>query len=109
MPAGVHWTTPHGGLYFWLTLPAGIDTARGSAFFKECVERGVLYVPGDYCFQPDETTGRVPRNHLRLSFGQVAPDKIVPGVERLAEAVRRQTGTAAPHAVEPAAGGAVPV
>jgi 2-aminoadipate transaminase len=88
MPAGVHWTTPHGGLYFWLTLPEPVDTSRGSAFFRECVERGVLYVPGDYCFQPDEQTGSVPRNHLRLSFGQVAPDKIVPGIERLAEAVR---------------------
>ena len=100
MPAGVHWTTPHGGLYFWLTLPAGIDTSRGSAFFKECVERGVLYVPGDYCFQPDEQTGRLPRNCLRLSFGQVAPDQIVPGVERLADAVRRHVrspaGPAAP-------------
>jgi 2-aminoadipate transaminase len=94
MPAGVHWTTPHGGLYFWLTLPDGIDTSRGSPFFRECVERGVLYVPGDYCFQPDEQTGRLPRHCLRLSFGQVAPDQIIPGVERLADAVRRHVGPA---------------
>lgn len=97
MPAGVHWTTPHGGLYFWLTLPVGIDTARESPFFKECIERGVLYVPGDYCFQADEQTGRRPGNHLRLSFGQVAPDRIVPGIERLADAVRRQVSAAAPQ------------
>ena len=96
MPAGVHWTTPHGGLYFWLTLPEGLDTSRGSALFSECVERGVLYVPGDYCFQPDELTGRTPRNHLRLSFGQVAPDQIVPGIERLADAVRRHVREAEP-------------
>jgi len=92
MPAGVHWTTPHGGLYFWVTLPEAVDTSRGSVFFKDCVERGVLYVPGEYCFQPDERTGRVPKNHLRLSFGQVAPDQIVPGVERLADAVCRHVG-----------------
>jgi 2-aminoadipate transaminase len=94
MPAGAQWTTPHGGLYFWVTLPEAVDTSRGSAFFKDCVGRGVLYVPGEYCFQPDERTGRVPKNHLRLSFGQVAPDQIVPGIERLAEAVRRHVGQA---------------
>jgi 2-aminoadipate transaminase len=104
MPAGVHWTTPHGGLYFWLTLPAGIDTSRGSTFFRECVERGVLYVPGDYCFQPDEQTGKVPRHCLRLSFGQVAPDQIVPGIERLADAVRRHVRDAAPAAPARAVG-----
>jgi 2-aminoadipate transaminase len=98
MPPGIHWTTPHGGLYFWLTLPPAVDTARGSPFFKQCVERGVLYVPGDYCFQPDEQTGRIPRNHLRLSFGQVAPDQIVPGIERLASVVAEQVETPAPVA-----------
>lgn len=76
MPAGVHWTTPHGGLYFWLTLPPNFDTARGGGFFKSCVERGVLYVPGEYCFQPDPATGKLPTNHLRLSFGQVAPSTL---------------------------------
>jgi DNA-binding transcriptional MocR family regulator len=43
-------------------------------------------VPGDYSFQADEN-GQVPRNHLRLSFGQVAPDQIGPGIERFARAV----------------------
>jgi len=43
-------------------------------------------VPGDYCFQSDEN-GLTPRNHLRLSFGQVAPDQIDPGIQRIAQAV----------------------
>jgi DNA-binding transcriptional MocR family regulator len=47
----------------------------------------VIYVPGDYCFQPDEK-GFVPRNHLRLSFGQVDPQQIEPGISRLGEALR---------------------
>jgi 2-aminoadipate transaminase len=84
--AGISWTRPAGGLYIWVTLPEGADASRGSAMFKKCVENGVLYVPGDYCFQPDEN-GVVARNHLRLSFGQVAPEQIGPGIERLAGAM----------------------
>lgn len=80
---GLHWTFPHGGLYVWLTLPEGIDTSRTGPMFGKCIEAGVLYVPGEYCFQPD-AAGTVPRNHIRLSFGQVAPDQIEPGIERLA-------------------------
>jgi 2-aminoadipate transaminase len=84
---GVRWTRPEGGLYVWVTLPEKVDASGGSELFKQSVERGVLYVPGDICFQPDEF-GRTPRNHLRLSFGQVAYEQIGPGVARLAEAVR---------------------
>ena len=47
------------------------------------LEAGVLYVPGEYCFQPDERR-RCRGISLRLSFGQVAPDQIEPGIERLA-------------------------
>lgn len=108
MPPGVAWTTPHGGLYFWLTLPDTIDTSRGSPFFKECVERGVLYVPGDYCFQPQEHTARLPRHCLRLSFGQVSPDQIIPGVERLADAVRRHVSPALPRAADGAMRQSIP-
>jgi 2-aminoadipate transaminase len=85
--AGIHWTHPHGGLYVWLTLPDHFDTSRTSPLFGACIEKGVLYVPGEYCFQRDEN-GHLPNHHLRLSFGQVAPDQIEPGIERLAEAVK---------------------
>ena len=91
----VHWTHPDGGLYFWLTLPGGVDTSRGGEMFNACIEAGVLYVPGDYCMQADET-GRVPRNCLRLSFGQVSAADIEPGIERLARVVRRQLSSRSP-------------
>jgi 2-aminoadipate transaminase len=83
---GLHWTHPHGGLYVWLTLPPQADTSRDSALFRACVAHGVLYVPGDYAFQPDEN-GVILKNHIRLSFGQVAPQQIEPGIRRLAESV----------------------
>ncbi len=85
--ADLHWTHPHGGLYSWVTLPERFDTSRGGEMFQACLEAGTLYVPGEYCFQPDEH-GHLPVNHLRLSFGQVAIEEIEPGVERLARVVR---------------------
>src|SRR5688500_131059 len=85
--AGITWTRPNGGFYVWLTLPESIDTSRDGWFFNECVSRGVLYVPGEYCFQPDEN-GFVPKHNLRLSYGQIPPDQIEPGIEILASVVR---------------------
>jgi 2-aminoadipate transaminase len=87
---GVSWTHPNGGFYVWVTLPEHVNTSRG-AMFEKAVEHGVLYVPGEYCFQPDES-GFIPRNHIRLSFGQVAPEQIERGVERLAAVVSGQLG-----------------
>jgi DNA-binding transcriptional MocR family regulator len=55
--------------------------------FREALNHHVLYVPGDYCFQPDQS-GALPRNHLRLSFGQVAIEKIDEGIGRLASVVQ---------------------
>jgi 2-aminoadipate transaminase len=85
---GLHWTHPSGGLYVWVTLPESINTSRGG-MFEAAVDAGVLYVPGEYCFQPDEK-GFVPRNHLRLCFGNVPAERVEPGVKALAEVVRRQ-------------------
>jgi len=87
MPGEVHWTHPHGGLYIWLTFPQTIDTSRESPMFREALNHHVLYVPGDYSFQPDEG-GRIPRNHLRLSFGQVGIEKIDEGIRGLASVVQ---------------------
>ncbi|MEA2710606.1 MAG: 2-aminoadipate transaminase [Phycisphaerales bacterium] len=83
---GLHWTRPTGGLYVWLTLPTSIDTSRGG-MFEKAVDAGVLYVPGNHCFQPDEN-GHIPTNHLRLCFGNVAAEKVEPGIEKLAGVVR---------------------
>jgi 2-aminoadipate transaminase len=83
MPEGVQWTIPAGGLYVWLTLPAGIKTGPDGSLFEKCLENGVLYVPGEYAYGVD-----APRNHLRLCFGQVPMSKIRGGVKRLAEAIR---------------------
>jgi 2-aminoadipate transaminase len=85
---GVRWTRPAGGLYVWLTLPTGVDTSRTGPLFATALDIGVLYVPGDYCFQPDDA-GHVPTNHLRLCFGQLHPDQIEPGIERLVQALRQ--------------------
>jgi DNA-binding transcriptional MocR family regulator len=54
--------------------------------FARCVERGVSYVPGEYCFQAD-ASGVVRENQIRLSYGQVSPEQIEPGIERLAKVV----------------------
>ena len=87
--ADLHWTHPHGGLYVWVTLPEGMDTSRNADLCQSCLQRGVLYVPGDYNYHPD-SAGQVPRNHLRLCFGQVAMEKINEGIGRLAAAVAEQ-------------------
>ncbi|MGH7213672.1 MAG: PLP-dependent aminotransferase family protein [Tepidisphaeraceae bacterium] len=104
--AGVHWTHPHGGLYVWVTLPASVDTSRGMGLFEAAVQEGVLYVPGEYCFQPDDA-GDMPRHHLRLSFGQVSIEEIGPGIERLARVVVKALSamTSAPRPADPVVGG----
>jgi 2-aminoadipate transaminase len=89
---GIHWTHPSGGLYIWVTLPKSIDTSREGALFQSCLASGVIYVPGDYCFQPDES-GKIPRHHMRLSFGQVAPDQIELGIAKLSNAISSQLAT----------------
>jgi 2-aminoadipate transaminase len=85
---GLHWTNPGGGLYVWLTLPESIDTSR-QGMFQQAVDAGVLYVPGNYCFQPYED-GHVPSNHLRLCYGNVPADRVEDGIEKLSSVVSRQ-------------------
>lgn len=93
---GLKWITPHGGLYIWLSLPSSMNTSRHGSLFDNCLDRGVLYVPGEYCMIPD-ASGHRPQNHMRLSFGTVLPEQIEPAIAILAEVVREQLG-------QPAAG-----
>lgn len=85
----VHWTVPRGGLYVWFTLPDHIRTSRDSVFFAECLEEGVFYVPGEYCFPKHVEGGRREQSRMRLCYG-VPPEPVLKeGIQRLSRVVRR--------------------
>lgn len=83
---GIEWTRPGGGLYVWLTLPEGIDTDIDGSLFRRCVDAGVIYVPGRFCYLA-EPGYQAPANRMRLSFGVPTIDENREGVRRLAEAL----------------------
>ena len=80
LPAGCRWSMPVGGMFFWVTLPDGLDA---TALLPRAVEAGVAYVPGATFFASG------PQQHtLRLSFVTVAPDAIRDGVARLGRVLK---------------------
>jgi 2-aminoadipate transaminase len=82
---GVRWIVPDGGLYVWLELPPGVPASADSPLFQRAVERGVLYVPGEYCY-PDEGVAQQ-RNSIRLSFGVPSIEAIDQGLAALGQAI----------------------
>ncbi len=84
----VRWTRPNGGLYVWLTLPDWVNAGRDHALFRLCMEKGVLYVPGEYCYAPLPGE-RAPGHEIRLSYGVQDASSIREGVRRLAEALHQ--------------------
>jgi 2-aminoadipate transaminase len=93
-PGGpVTWTRPGGGLYVWVTFPPSLPTGRQSELFTACLSEGVIYVPGEYCYEAgaaDPMAGRT----MRLCFGVVPEAQIVEGVARLARAANRRAAAA---------------
>ncbi|WP_336714131.1 aminotransferase-like domain-containing protein [Arthrobacter sp. USHLN218] len=87
MPDGTSWNRPTGGFYLWVTLPDGIDA---EALVYECIERGVVYVPGTAFY----TDGRG-RNELRLSFCLPTVDEIREGAALMGELFTAAAGSAA--------------
>ncbi|WP_410657096.1 PLP-dependent aminotransferase family protein [Amycolatopsis sp. lyj-112] len=76
---GTTWTDPDGGMFVWVTLPAGADTDR---LLPEALRHDVAFVPGS-AFQ----VGEPDRSALRLSFATHAPETIAEGLRRLAKAL----------------------
>lgn len=84
---GVRWRRPQGGLYVWVELPAKIHTGPDGPLFDAALQKGVLYVPGQFCHPSD---GRPQgTNTLRLSFGVQPPDRIRAGMKALADALHQ--------------------
>ena len=80
MPEGVTWTRPGGGLFVWVRLPEGIDTAR--LLDRAVKEAGVAFVPGAAFFHD----GRG-RNTMRLSYSLAGEIEIDEGIARLARLI----------------------
>lgn len=83
--AGVQWACPNGGLYVWLSLPEHIDASESGRLWRSATEKGVLYVPGHYCYP--EHGQPVAKNTLRLSFGVQDAASLRTGIQRLATAI----------------------
>ena len=80
MPPGVTWTRPEGGMFIWLTLPAGIDGAE--LLRRSLTTCRVAFVPGS-AFFPD----RSGTNTIRLNFSLYDAPQIEAGVQRLGQLI----------------------
>ena len=75
--AGIRWTNPDGGLFIFLWLPEGMDTAE---LLPAAIEKKVAYVPGASTYVDGGG-----HNTLRLAYSLVGPETIDEGIKRLAE------------------------
>lgn len=79
----VEFDTPVGGMFLWLRLPQGIDTA---ALLPKAIARGVAFVPG----APFYADGAGDPRTLRLSFVTASVEQIDTGIAALAATLREQ-------------------
>jgi 2-aminoadipate transaminase len=82
MPDDVHWTTPLGGFFSWVTLPDGTDAVD---FARRAATNGVAVVPGGPFFPDGRGT-----NNLRISFSRVEDELIAEGIMRLGSMLLEQ-------------------
>lgn len=78
-PEGTKKVFPDGGLFTWVELPGGLDTEE---LLKEANEQNVHYIAGAGFFVEGGGKGS---NCMRISFGNVTPEKIEIGMKRLGE------------------------
>ncbi|MCL4368528.1 MAG: PLP-dependent aminotransferase family protein [Actinobacteria bacterium] len=81
LPEGARWSRPEGGLFLWVQLPGGVDTA---AMLADAVREKVAYVPGS-AFNPR----REKTSAMRLNFSSRTPSEIEEGIRRLGRVGRR--------------------
>ena len=82
MPEGTKWVYPDGGLFTWVELPGGIDTG---ALLPEANANKLHYIAGAGFFVEGNGKGS---NCMRVSFGNVTPEKIEKGIERLGALIK---------------------
>lgn len=75
LPSGSRFTRPRGGMSLWVQLPSPLDAGE---LLPRAQRQGVSYLPGRYF-----AVSRAEPGGLRLSFAQLAPEKIRAGLEIL--------------------------
>jgi len=80
MPDGVTWTRPEGGLFLWVRLPEGFDTAE---LLKHAVKHKVAFVPGAAFYANGGG-----ENTMRINFSNATEAQIEEGVKRLAMVIK---------------------
>jgi len=86
-PADVHWTTPQGGLFLWVTLPEPMDATE---ILQAAIAENVAFVPGAAFFA--DGSGR---NTFRLNFSNASPARIKEGIRRLGTVLERALAASA--------------
>jgi 2-aminoadipate transaminase len=82
-PQEARWTKPQGGLFLWITLPPGFDSAE---LLKQALdEERVAFVPGASFFP----RGGGERT-CRLNFSYASPERIDEGIRRLGSVIKRR-------------------
>jgi 2-aminoadipate transaminase len=76
MPPGVTWSEPTGGMFTWVTVPAGIDVRELRA---AATAAGVAYVPGRAFYVGEEG-----HHEMRLSFSHLSEPDLEEAGRRLA-------------------------
>ena len=83
LPNSVHFTTPKGGMFVWLTLPEGMD---GRELLKKALaEKKLAFVPGA-AFHANGGG----ENTLRLAFSTCSPKEIINGMKNLATLITNE-------------------
>jgi 2-aminoadipate transaminase len=81
-PNSISYSKPEGGLFIWVELPEGIDSAH---IFTECLKNNVACVPGASFFPNGTQT-----NTLRLNYSNMPKEKIIEGMKRMGEVLHRE-------------------
>ena len=79
-PADVQYTNPEGGMFLWVTLPAGMSSM---ALFEAAIKQKVAFVPGTPFYVDRKDT-----NTLRLNFSCSDEATIIKGIKRLGDSIK---------------------
>jgi 2-aminoadipate transaminase len=82
MPGEISWTRPEGGLFLFVTMPAGLNAA---SVLKKAIDENVAFVDGSTFFCNDQG-----HNTMRINFSYSNKDEIETGVERLARVIKNE-------------------